>query len=170
MMCLTTVNNKLIRIVNWIIVISMAFLVLCISLQVLNRFIWKVPMLWTEEYSRFAFVWLTMFGSAKAVREKSHIFVDVIEVLIKGKIAQVCGFIAGLVCMFFFIALVYTSIPWAMKSMEVYTESVHGVAVGLFYLCMPVSGALMILFGIEVLIEIVKGKEGEKGTVSLSQQ
>jgi TRAP-type C4-dicarboxylate transport system permease small subunit len=127
-------------------------------------------MLWTEEYSRFAFVWLTMFGSAKAVREKSHIFVDIIEVLIKGKIALVCGFIAALVCMIFFVTLVYVSIPWVMKGMEVYTESIHGVPVGLFYLCMPISGVLMVLFGIEVLVEIVRGESDEgKRTVSLSQ-
>ena len=157
-MFLITINEKIMKAVNWIIVISMAFLVICISLQILNRYVMKVPMLWTEEYSRYAFVWLTMFGSAKAVREKSHIFVDVLEVLIKGKIALVCGFIAGLISMVFFITLVYVSIPWVVKNFGVNTESIHGVSLGLFYLCMPISGALMVLFGLEVLISRLKDK------------
>ena len=151
-MFLTAMNDKIMKGVNWIIVLSMAFLAFCISLQILNRYVMKVPMLWTEEYARYAFVWLTMFGSAKAVREKSHIFVDILDVLIKGKIALVCGFIAGLVSMVFFVTLVYVSIPWVYKNFGVNTESIHGVSLGLFYLCMPLSGILMVLFGIEVLV------------------
>ena len=157
-MFLIAMNDKIMKVVNWIIVISMGFLVVCIGLQILNRYVMQIPMLWTEEYARYAFVWLTMFGSAKAVREKSHIFVDILDVLIKGKIALVCGFIAGLVSMVFFITLVYVSIPWVMKNFGVHTESIHGVSLGLFYLCMPISGALMTLFGIEVLISRLSDK------------
>lgn len=157
-MLLTMMNDKIMKAVNWIIVISMAFLVVCISLQILNRYVMKVPMLWTEEYARYAFVWLTMFGSAKAVREKSHIFVDILEVVVKGKIALICGFIAGLISMVFFVTLVYVSIPWVIKNFGVNTESIHGVSLGLFYLCMPFSGILMTFFGVEVLISRLKDK------------
>ena len=162
-MLLATVNNKLMKGVNWLIVISMVFLTMCIGLQVLNRFVMKIPMAWTEEYARYAFVWLAMFGSAKAVREKSHIFVDILEVAIKGRLAKYCGLIADAVSMVFFVTLFYVSIPWVVKNLTVNTESIPGITMGMWYLCMPVAALLMIMFGIEVFISRVKGDGGHEG-------
>ena len=156
-MFLITINNKLMKVLNWIIVLSMVFLVISISLQILNRYVMKIPMVWTEEYAKYFFVWLAMFGSAKAVREKSHIFVDILEVVIKGRIAQVCGFIADSVCMVFFVTLFSVSIPWAIKNFGVSTESIPEISMGLFHMCIPIAAAVMILFGLEVMIARFKG-------------
>ena len=155
-MLLTSINDKIIKCVNVIIVLSMIFLVTCITLQILNRFVLKVPMPWTEEFSRYFFVWLAMFGSAKALREKSHIFVDILEVLVKGTLAKVCSIAADTVCLVFSATLLYVSIPWTIKNFGVGTESVPSLSMGMFYLCIPVSAALLLLFGIEVLILRIK--------------
>lgn len=151
-MLLTPFNDKIIKCVNTIIVLSMVFLVTCISLQILNRFILKLPMPWTEEFARYSFVWLAMFGSAKALREKSHIFVDILEVLIKGIVAKTCSLLADVVCLVFSFTLLYVSIPWTIKNFDVGTESVPGLSMGMCYLCIPLTAALMILFGIEVFV------------------
>jgi len=165
-MLLTTINSKIMKVLNWIIVLSMIFLVVSISLQILNRYVMKIPMPWTEEYANYFFVWLAMFGSAKAVREKSHIFVDILEVIIKGRIAQICGFIADCVSMVFFVTLLYVSIPWTVKNFGVNSESIPVLSMGMFYACIPAAAAIMILFGLEVMIDRVKGipanvEEGE---------
>jgi TRAP-type C4-dicarboxylate transport system permease small subunit len=158
-MFLTRINAKVVKVLNWIIVLSMVFLVVSIGLQILNRFVMKIPMAWTEEYAKYFFVWLVMFGSAKAVREKSHIFVDILEVIIKGKVSQLCGFIADCVSMIFFVTLLYVSIPWTIKNFGVNTESIVELNMGMFYLCIPVSAAVMILFGLEIMIVRLKGTQ-----------
>ncbi len=150
---LETFNDRLMKIVNVVIVISCAFLVLCITLQILTRFVLKIPMPWTEEYARYAFVWLAMFGSAKAVRERSHIFVDILEVAVKGKISRFCGILADCISVIFFCTLLYVSTPWALKNLDVSTESIPEVSLGLFYLCIPVAAALMLVFNLEMLLK-----------------
>ena len=164
-MVLTAINDKIMKVLNWVIVLSMAFLVISITLQISNRFIMKIPMAWTEEFAKYFFVWLAMFGSAKAVREKSHIFVDILEVVIKGKVSQVCGFIADCVCMVFFVTLLYVSIPWTLKNFGVNTESIPEISMGMFYMCIPIAATVMILFGLEVMIarfkEVIGKGEGE---------
>lgn len=146
-------NDKLMKAVNVIIVFSCAFLVLCITLQILTRFILKIPMAWTEEYARYIFVWLTMFGSVKALREKSHIFVDIMEVVIKGKAARYSGIVADVISMLFFCILLYVSVPWTIKNFDVNTQSIPEVSLGLFYSCIPIAAALMLLFNFEVLMK-----------------
>ncbi len=155
-MLLTSVNDKIIKCVNVIIILSMILLVTCISLQILNRFVLKVPMPWTEEFARYFFVWLAMFGSAKALREKSHIFVDILDVLVKGVFSKACAILADIVCLIFSATLLYVSIPWIIKNFDVGTESVPSLSMGMFYLCIPLSAVLLILFGVEVFIMRVK--------------
>ena len=162
-MFLTSLNDKIIKWVNVIIVLAMILLVVCISLQITNRFVFKIPMPWTEEFAKYFFVWLAMFGSAKALREKSHIFVDVLEVLIKGRVARICTFIADAVCLIFSVTLLYVSIPWTWTNFSIATESVPALNMGLFCLCIPVASALMVLFGTEVFMQRFKSRPEEEG-------
>lgn len=155
-MLLTSINDKIIKCVNVVIIVSMAVLVGCISLQILNRFLFKIPMPWTEEFAGYFFVWLTMFGSAKALREKSHIFVDILEVMVKGAPAKYCAIASDIVCLVFSATLLYVSIPWTIRNFGVGTQSVPDLSMGMFYLCIPLAAALMVLFGVEVFIARVK--------------
>ena len=90
-----------------------------------------------------------MFGSAKALREHSHIFVDVIEVAVKGKTAWFCNLATDAVCVIFCLVLLYVSIPWCLSNFDVGTEAIPEIGMGWFYLCIPVATFLMILFTIE---------------------
>ena len=48
-------------------------------MQVFSRFTGFIPRyLWTEEASRFCFVWVIMIGSIIAVRDKTHFNVDIL--------------------------------------------------------------------------------------------
>jgi TRAP-type C4-dicarboxylate transport system permease small subunit len=58
--------------------------------------------------------------------------------------------------MIFFVTLLYISIPWTVRNFSVATESIPEVSLGIFYLCMPLAAALMILFNIEVLLGYFK--------------
>ncbi|MCH5277368.1 MAG: TRAP transporter small permease [Desulfovibrionaceae bacterium] len=162
-MVLTAVNDKIIKGLNVAIVGAMALLTLCIALQILNRFIFKIPMTWTEEFARYFFVWLGMLGSAKAFREHSHIFVDIIEVAVKGRISKICALLADLFCMVFFITLLRVSLPWAVNNFDTGTESIPEWGLGYFYLCIPIAAMLMILFGIENLALRAKALAAEGG-------
>jgi TRAP-type C4-dicarboxylate transport system permease small subunit len=54
--------------------------ILVVTAQVLWRYAFNNSLVWTEEASRYLFVWMTFLGAALAVKEQSHIgvtaFVD----------------------------------------------------------------------------------------------
>lgn len=146
---LVRLNDRVMKYVDVIVVVSCTFLCFTIALQIFNRFCIQIPLPWTEEYAKYIFVWLSMFGSAKALRERSHIFVDVIEVSVKGKTAYFCNLATDIVCLVFCIILFYVSVPWCLSNFDVGTEAIPEIAMGWFYLCIPVATFLMILFTIE---------------------
>lgn len=161
-MILTNINAKIMKPLNWMIVFSMAVLTFLVFLQIVNRFIFKMPLPWTDEFAKYAFVWLAMYGSAKAVREKSHIFVDILELYLKGIPGRICAYAAEIISLIFYIILLIVSAPWALDNMDVWADSAQ-ISMGFFYTCIPVSAFLMILFAIENLLLRVKGVSKAEG-------
>jgi TRAP-type C4-dicarboxylate transport system permease small subunit len=63
---------------SWLLVISVAILVIPVSLQIFSRFTALIPhYIWTEEMARFLFIWTIMIGAMIGVRESTHFEVDV---------------------------------------------------------------------------------------------
>jgi len=60
-----------------LLVLSVAILVIPVSLQIFSRFTALIPSyIWTEEMARFLFVWSIMLGAMIGVRESTHFEVD----------------------------------------------------------------------------------------------
>jgi TRAP-type transport system small permease protein len=60
-----------------LLVISIAILVVPVSLQIFSRYTDLIPSyIWTEEMARFLFVWAIMLGAMIGVREGTHFEVD----------------------------------------------------------------------------------------------
>ena len=75
---LKTLVHGYFRLLNWLLVACVAILVVPVTLQILSRFTDLVPaFIWTEELSRFLFIWMVMIGAMIGVRERTHFDVDV---------------------------------------------------------------------------------------------
>jgi len=63
---------------SWVLVLSVAILVIPVTLQIISRYTALIPSyIWTEEMARFLFIWTIMIGAMIGVRESSHFEVDV---------------------------------------------------------------------------------------------
>jgi TRAP-type C4-dicarboxylate transport system permease small subunit len=66
------------RLLSWILVASIAILVIPVSMQIFSRTIPIIPAyIWTEELARLMFVWSIMIGAMIGIREGTHFEVDV---------------------------------------------------------------------------------------------
>jgi TRAP-type C4-dicarboxylate transport system permease small subunit len=63
---------------SWLMVLSVAILVVPVTLQIISRYTALIPSyIWTEEMARFLFIWTIMIGAMIGVRESAHFEVDV---------------------------------------------------------------------------------------------
>jgi TRAP-type C4-dicarboxylate transport system permease small subunit len=66
------------RLLTWLMVGTVAALIVPVTLQIVSRYTALIPSwIWTEELSRFLFIWMVMLGAMIAVREGTHFEVDV---------------------------------------------------------------------------------------------
>ena len=62
---------------SWLLVASVAILIVPVSLQIFSRYTALIPSyIWTEEMARFLFIWMIMIGAMIGVREGTHFEVD----------------------------------------------------------------------------------------------
>ena len=47
-------------------------------LQVFCRFVLKSPLVWCEEFCRYAGIWLVMLSTALAIHKRSHMVIDIV--------------------------------------------------------------------------------------------
>ena len=73
------------KIIDWyhrgltlLMVATVAILIVPVTLQIISRYTALIPSyIWTEELSRFLFIWMVMLGAMIGIREGTHFEVDV---------------------------------------------------------------------------------------------
>ena len=66
------------RALSVLVVATLAILIVPVAMQIFSRFTHIIPhYIWSEELARFLFVWSIMLGATLAVREGSHLVVDI---------------------------------------------------------------------------------------------
>ena len=73
------------KIIDWyhrgltlLMVATVAILIIPVTLQIISRYTALIPSyIWTEELSRFLFIWMVMLGAMIGIREGTHFEVDV---------------------------------------------------------------------------------------------
>jgi len=68
-------------------IILLVFLVLC-SLQVITRYVFNEPLVWTEELASNLLIWLTFLGAAAVQRQDGHVRVEIIEEILSPSVIR----------------------------------------------------------------------------------
>ncbi len=139
---LRTLNRALVAAETWAagaLVIAVCAVVL---LQVLMRYLFAQPNPWSEEVSRFAFIWVSLLGASLAVEHRAHFgFDQVTKKLAPGgrRAVETC---AQAVVLGFALLLIGAGIALMDLTMGERSAALN-LPVALVYAAAPVSGALM---------------------------
>ena len=156
--------GQLDRIVEIFLCLLMVFLVLNVSWQVITRFILPEPSSYTEEVARFLLMWIGLLGAAYAYRKKMHLGIDIISEKLQGRAKYVTTlFVYFLTLLVAIAVLIVGGMNLVLLTLELnQLSSSLGLPMGLVYLCLPLSGFLIVLYTVEMLlIDFVNDKSPE---------
>ena len=85
-------------------IILVAFLALS-TLQVVSRYVFDAPLVWTEELSANLLIWMTFLGATAIVRSDSHIRVEFVEEFFGPRVAAVLFSVFDVVIILFLVGL-----------------------------------------------------------------
>jgi TRAP-type transport system small permease protein len=148
------------RLLKYLLTFLIGLLTVSVFLQVLIRFVFKYPLPWTEEVSRIAFVYSIFVGAAIAVREKTHLNVDFLLVVLPADLARILK-LAGTILVGIFLAFMTWQGIVFVQATGVQVTPVMQVPFRYLYLIIPSSGGLMLLYLIlGALDEFRSGRAG----------
>ena len=143
-----TVYEKLLRLIEYVLMLIFALLVVDVLWQVFGRYVLNRSFSFTEEFARFALIWLTILGAAYLNGRREQLSMDYwLNKLPPPLRARRLRMIEVMMAVFAFVVmivgggyLVYTTLRLGQRS------SAMGVPLGLVYAIVPVSGLLIVYF------------------------
>jgi TRAP-type C4-dicarboxylate transport system permease small subunit len=133
------------RLLTWLLVATVAILVVPVTMQVVSRFTGLIPSyIWTEELSRFMFIWMVMLGAMVAVREGTHFEVDVWPDLSPRAGARL-RILSNLFVLVFALVFVYWGIQFVRFGWSQESELAE-LPMPFIFLAWPIAGLTWLLF------------------------
>jgi TRAP-type transport system small permease protein len=128
-------------------------LVVIVTTNVFARYVLQIGIMWSEEVSRLAFVWVVFLGSYVALCRKGHMAIGLLIKRVPPR-AQVTMLLVGRILTLAFLAcLTWAGIELVRMTLQFgRTSPILGISAAWGYVAVPVASALMF---VEVLREVL---------------
>lgn len=133
------------RLLTWLMVATVAILIVPVTLQIISRYTALIPSwIWTEELSRFLFIWMIMLGAMIAVREGTHFVVDVLPPL-PPRANAVLSIVSAILVLVFALVFIVWGIQFVRFGWDQHSELAE-LPMGFIFMAWPVAGVTWALF------------------------
>lgn len=144
------------KILGYLIAFLVGLMVLGCCWQVITRFLLNNPSKYTEEFLRYALIWMTMLGVPYAYGQELHISINIITKTfsLKGSLftKMVIEIIVMILCVTVFIA---GGIMVTMNSAGQISPALQ-LPMPLYYVGLPICGVLTLIYSADRLIRFAR--------------
>jgi len=143
------------RILSYLLMVSVAILVVPVTLQIFSRFTDLIPhYIWTEEMARFLFIWTIMIGAMIGVRESLHFEVDVWP-KVRPRVEATVKLLAKLGVLALALVFVWSGIEFTRFAWNRISELAE-LPLWLIHVAWPITGLTWLLFLGEQFVDDVR--------------
>lgn len=134
-------------------------LVLVTLFQVLSRYVFPVPISFTEEVGRFLFIWVSFLGAAIVMNRDEHIRLDLFQGRVPPRAYDALRIAVYALIVVFSVGILLTSRDLlGVASRQ--TAAVSRISMGVVYVVLPLSALLMMGYALTHLIRTAKSLRG----------
>lgn len=126
-----------------VLALAIANLACVVFLQVVARYVFQAPPFWTEQLARFSLIWLTFIVAVVVHAERSHIRVDALPMLLRGRARTLIEIAISLVVLVVLVVITKAGFDIAMIGTQV--APALGISIRVFYMALPIGTAAMAL-------------------------
>ena len=154
---LIQIKERLVKFLEWILILLVAVLVLDVLWQVFSRFVLNDPSSWTDELATLLIIWVAMIGASVAFIRNNHLGVDYFVGKLKPRSRLITEIVVQ-IFIFVFAAVVLVLGGAKLVTLTLLTEQVSPallVKMGHVYMALPISGVVIALAAVETAVEKV---------------
>ncbi|MDR0379366.1 MAG: TRAP transporter small permease [Candidatus Accumulibacter sp.] len=157
------------RVLETALVLLFFALFACVIIQVFTRYVLNDPAIFTEEASRFAIIWLSLLGTAYACGRLEHMAYTMFPDRLKGaRLLTHMRSVAVMVLLFGLTVMLYGGGMLVRRAFNFEQLSATlALPMGYVYLCIPISGALVVYYETLILLEPDRFKAADEVEAAL---
>jgi TRAP-type C4-dicarboxylate transport system permease small subunit len=123
--------------------------------QVITRFVLNDPSAFTDELARYLLIWVSLFGAAYASGKRAHLAIDLLQTRLTGQAVHWHSIFVGVVVLLFalFVMVVGGVRLVSLSFLLGQTSAALEVPLGVVYLALPASGALIVFYSAAFIAE-----------------
>lgn len=147
-------KRKLDKILGSILVFLLAMMVLAVIWQVFSRYIVNNPSSFTEELSRYLFIWIGLLGAAYAAGQQTHLAIDILPPKLNPpNRIKLRIFINVLIILFCLTVLVIggANLVYVNYDLGQFSAALN-LPLSVVYLVLPIAGVLVIFYKVNEII------------------
>jgi TRAP-type transport system small permease protein len=150
------------RLLTWLMAATVAILIVPVTLQIISRYTALIPAwIWTEELSRFLFIWMIMLGSMIGVREGTHFVVDIWPELAP-RPAALLQIVSNVFVLAFALVFVWWGVQFVRFGWD-QTSELAELPMAFIFIAWPVSGVTWVFFLGESFVRSFRLLSGRAG-------
>lgn len=158
MKALSKLNNVIVKFLEYLVGFLLFLSVVFITAQVFFRYVFTNPLDWTEQTSRYLFIWMMMLGVAVVFHRNSVMAFDMILHRMRDPLRYFIELLIILIVIFFTVYYAYHAYSLASQVVGRMTSGIQ-VPVTFMYGSMVVSNVLVLLVMIEKFLNhLIDGK------------
>jgi TRAP-type C4-dicarboxylate transport system permease small subunit len=135
-------SNLLVRAAEWLLIALLAVMVVLVFGNVVLRYAFNSGIVFSEEVSRFVFMWLTLIGALVVMKDNAHLGMSSVVDRLGETGQRLCRFASDLLTLACCLLLAHGTWKQVVIGMD-NRSPVTDVPLGLVYLCLLISSAGM---------------------------
>lgn len=147
------------KLLEWVAMAMFLLLIFVTLFQVLSRYVFPVPISFTEEVGRFLFIWVSFLGAAIVMNRDEHIRLDLFQGKVSRRTYDALRIAVYALMVLFSVGILLTSRDLlAVASRQ--TAAVSRISMGVVYTVLPLSALLTMGYALIHLIQTAKSLRG----------
>ena len=154
-------SKLLLKALEWLLIVIFGLMVLLVFGNVVLRYGFNYGIIFSEEVSRFLFVWMVFLGSVLMLHDNGHLGVHTVTKLLPLAGKKACKFISDITTLACCVLMTYGGIKIVGLNMA-NIAPVSGIPIGVVYMALLVCSVGMGVLLVGSLYRLVTGQMSEQ--------
>ncbi|WP_194246262.1 TRAP transporter small permease [Martelella limonii] len=139
------------------IVIGFSVMVGCVVWQVVSRYVLQTPSIYTDEISRFLFIWVALIGGAYTFGKGRHLAIELLAPALSGWQKKASELLVLAIIALFAIMVMMKGggglVARTLANGQV--SPAMQLPMGYIYLALPIGGAIILFYCLQMALKVV---------------
>jgi TRAP-type C4-dicarboxylate transport system permease small subunit len=129
-----------------------------VFLEVIFRYIFSLPLFWTEEFARYCLVWASLLGATIALREGEHIAVTFFMDHVPQRLRRAMILAAQISICCILVVIVWGGVNLVLVTSKQISPALR-IPMAIPYLALPFGSAVMLVHAIHSVVSLRARKQ-----------